>query len=88
MKGSQLGAASMNLINRLLAQAGDQGALPSLYAATAEGVDQGDYFGPDGWMKMRGWPEKELPGNKLLNDEVAGRLWEVSESLTGLEFSI
>ena len=86
MKGNGLGAVSMNLVNKLLAQPGEQGALPSLYAATAEGVDQGEYYGPDGWMRMRGWPSQDSPSNKLLNDAVAARLWEVSESLTGLEF--
>lgn len=86
IKGSQLGAASMNLINKLLAQPGDRGALPSLYAATAGDVEQGDYFGPDGWMRMRGWPKQDKPSSKLLDDQVSGRLWEVSESLTGVEF--
>jgi NAD(P)-dependent dehydrogenase (short-subunit alcohol dehydrogenase family) len=86
MKGNGLGAVSMNLVNKLLAQPGEQGALPSLYAATAEGVDQGDYYGPDGWMRMRGWPSQDSPSNKLLNNAVAARLWEVSEYLTGLEF--
>ena len=88
MKGNQLGAVSMELINSLLAQSGEKGALPSLYAATADGVDQGEYFGPDGWMKLHGWPGQESPSKKLVNDEVAGRLWELSESLTGLEFPV
>ena len=50
MKGKILSANSMTLINKVLAQSGEKGALPSLYAATADGIEQGDYFGPGGWM--------------------------------------
>ena len=88
MKGNGMAVESMNLVNKLLAQSGEQGALPSLYAATADQVQQGDYYGPDGWMRMRGWPALESPSRKLLKDTVAARLWEVSESLTGQEFPV
>jgi len=88
MKGNQLGAESMNVINKLVAQSAEMGALPSLYAATAEGVEQGAFFGPGGFMKLHGWPVQDSPSKKLLKSEVAGRLWEVSESLTGIEFGI
>jgi len=88
MKGNNLGAASMNLINKVVAQTGAKGALPTLYAATAEGISQGDYFGPGGLMKLHGWPVPDSPSKKLVNNEVARRLWEVSESLTGIEFRV
>lgn len=88
IKGNMLGARSMSLINKLLAQSGAKGSLPTLYAATAEGVKQGDYYGPGGWMKLHGWPKPDIPSKKLVNDEVARRLWEVSESLTGIQFRI
>lgn len=88
MKGNNLGAASMNLINKVVAQTGTKGALPTLYAATAEGISQGDYFGPGGLMKLHGWPVPDSPSKKLVNNEVARRLWEASESLTGMEFRV
>ncbi len=40
----------------LLGHASERGALPILYAATAEGVKGGEYFGPDGWFEFKGWP--------------------------------
>lgn len=88
MKGNHLGAASMNLINKLVAQSGEKGALPVLFAATADAVEQGGYYGPGGWMKMRGWPAKETPELTRVSKEAAQQLWEVSERLTGTEFVI
>lgn len=88
MKGNDLAARFMNLINRVVAQSGEMGALPTLYAACAEDVVQGDYFGPSGLFKMHGYPARELPGETLVNDELARRLWEISESLTGIEFRV
>lgn len=88
MKGRSLSAAAMSMINKVLAQSGEKGALPSLYAATAEDVEQGAYFGPGGPLKMHGWPAPDIPNKKLVNNEVAKKLWEVSESLTGLDFKV
>ena len=88
MEGKQLGAKAMNLINKVLAQSGEKGALPSLYAATAKDVEQGAYFGPGGLMKLHGWPVPDSPNKKLVNNEVAGKLWNVSEALTSLEFKV
>ena len=88
MKGSKLGAGSFNLVNRLVAQSAEKGALPSLYAATVGEVEQGAYFGPGGLLKLRGWPAPDTPSPSLVNSEVAGKLWKVSEELTGTKFSI
>ncbi|MCD4709213.1 MAG: SDR family NAD(P)-dependent oxidoreductase [Bacteroidales bacterium] len=88
MKGARLGAASFNLVNRLVAQSAEMGALPTLYAATANDVEQGAFYGPGGFMKLRGWPVVDSPSQKLVTDEVAGKLWNVSEALTGIEFRV
>jgi NAD(P)-dependent dehydrogenase (short-subunit alcohol dehydrogenase family) len=63
--------------------AGD-GALPTLYAATASDVQGGEYFGPSGFMGCFG-PPARARSNALSKDPVlAARLWEVSEELTGV----
>ena len=41
------------------------GALPTLYAAVGPDVEGGDYFGPSGFMEMKGYPKK-VETNKLL----------------------
>ena len=46
--------------NRLLAQSGDMGALPTLYAATQE-LPGDAYIGPGGMGEMRGYP---APANR------------------------
>lgn len=63
------------------------GALPSLYAATAPGVEGGEYFGPGHMLEMVGPPKpaRSTPASK--DEATAGRLWEVSEELTGVSYA-
>ena len=42
----------------MFAQTAEQGALPTLYAATAPDVQGGDYYGPDGFQELRGQPDE------------------------------
>ena len=52
--GTNLAARGVSLATRLFAQPARNGALPQLYAATAESVHGGEYFGPDGPGEWRG----------------------------------
>jgi NAD(P)-dependent dehydrogenase (short-subunit alcohol dehydrogenase family) len=79
--------ASMALTNRLIAQSADQGALPALYAATVTDVPGGSYIGPDGFLEARGHPHLVTAAGKAYDPEVAARLWEVSEALTGVRYT-
>jgi NAD(P)-dependent dehydrogenase (short-subunit alcohol dehydrogenase family) len=79
--------ASMALTNRLIAQGADQGALPALYAATVTDVPGGSYIGPDGFLEARGHPHLVTAAGKAYDPEVAARLWEVSEALTGVRYT-
>lgn len=75
-------------MNRFFAMKIWQGALPTLRAATDNSAQSGDYFGPDGWQEWRGYPHK-VESNKLSYDKnVAAKLWEVSEELTGIKFNL
>lgn len=74
------------IMNALLAQSAEMGALPLLYAATAEDVRGGEYFGPGGFMNMRGYPQREESNDRSHNAEDAARLWQVSEELTGVQY--
>jgi NAD(P)-dependent dehydrogenase (short-subunit alcohol dehydrogenase family) len=78
--------AVLKVSNRVLAQSPEQGALPSLYAATAPGVIGGEYFGPDGYAEMRGAPKivKAIP--PAYDPEIGKQLWQVSEELTGVRY--
>jgi NAD(P)-dependent dehydrogenase (short-subunit alcohol dehydrogenase family) len=72
--------------NKILAQGADRGALPQLFAATAPGVDGGQFFGPDGFMQGRGAPTEVQPVGRARDEETATKLWQVSEQLTGVKY--
>jgi NAD(P)-dependent dehydrogenase (short-subunit alcohol dehydrogenase family) len=76
----------LRVTNKLVAQSPDKGALPTLYAATAPGVEGGEFFGPDGFMEGRGHPSRVDPVDRARDTESARRLWEVSEELTGVRY--
>ncbi len=81
-----LDSAIMRVTNRLVAQSEEMGALPQLYAATEPGLEGGTYVGPDGFGEQRGHPEPVSPNKAARDQEVARRLWEVSEEMTGVRF--
>ena len=85
--GTSLVARGMGLANRLFAQPASDGALPTLYAATAADVHGGEYFGPDGRGEMRGHHPTLVQFSAAAHDRAAAaRLWAVSEELTGVTF--
>lgn len=63
-----------------------QGALPSLYAATAPDARPGGYYGPDRLAETRGHPAPAKVVDPAKDAAVAGRLWNEAERLTGLSF--
>lgn len=71
---------------RLAAQPQQAGVLPVLYAATAQDVSGGDFFGPNGPGESRGEVTMVAPAARVADLEVARRLWDVSEQLTGVTF--
>jgi NAD(P)-dependent dehydrogenase (short-subunit alcohol dehydrogenase family) len=76
----------MLLPNKVIAQSDEMGALPILYAATEPGVEGGTYVGPDGVAEQRGYPTTVSPSAAARDKQAAGRLWEVSEQMTGVRF--
>ncbi len=85
--GGGLAARGLSVATRLFAQPARYGALPVLYAATAENVHGGEYFGPDGRGEMRGHHPKLVQFSPAAHDQAAAaRLWAVSEELTGVTF--
>jgi len=77
----------MRVLNRLLAQSGEDGAVPVLYAATMPGLPGASYVGPDGRGGWRGKPQPVGMSRRAQDPETARRLWEVSESLTGVSYA-
>ncbi|MDP3155938.1 MAG: oxidoreductase [Archangium sp.] len=86
MTGSKLSAWFMNVGNSVMAQSATMGALPTLYAATVSEVKGGEYFGPDGFMELKGHPRRCDSNTKSKDLVAAQKLWEASETLTGVRF--
>ncbi|MDS0219767.1 oxidoreductase [Haloarcula sp. S1AR25-5A] len=84
--GSTLRTAFMGIANAVFAQSAEQGALPMLYAATADDVIGGEYVGPGGLFDMRGAPEFQQSNEASRDEATAERLWAVSTDLTGVEY--
>jgi NAD(P)-dependent dehydrogenase (short-subunit alcohol dehydrogenase family) len=76
----------MKYLNGIFAQDITMGALPNLRAAIEEGLKGGEYFGPNGFMEISGYPVK-VESNQLSKDRaIAQKLWVVSEQLTSVKF--
>jgi len=73
--------------NRTVAQSEGGGALPTIYAAVAD-IPGDSYAGPGGFMEMRGQPKLVDRSDAAKDTEVARRLWDVSEELTGVRFPL
>jgi len=63
----------------------NQGAFPSLYAAT-ENLDGGSYIGPDGEREINGYPAPAAIEPYALDAEIGTLLWEYAEKETGVRF--
>jgi len=64
-----------------------EGALPTLYASTAVDVKDGGYYGPQGFLEMRGDEVGPAKIAAQATDPAAAiRLWHVCEELTGIKF--
>jgi len=77
----------MRIGNKLIAQSGEQGALPTLFAATQDMPSAG-YAGPDGFQEMRGRPTLVGRSGAASDGATARGLWELSERLTGVVFPL
>jgi len=78
----------MKALMSIVAQPAEKGALPTLYASTHPDLRGGEYIGPDGFGNHKGHPALTDEAGKLFNAELSARLWEVSESLTGVKYPI
>lgn len=78
----------MKALMRIVAQPASMGSLPTLYAATHPDLRGGEYIGPDGPGNTKGYPVLTNDPARLYKPDLAARLWDVSEELTGVRFII
>ncbi|QNS06379.1 oxidoreductase [Streptomyces xanthii] len=85
MEGRKGAERIFELANRIIAQPAEDGALPTLRAATAPDVRPDDFYGPRVLM-TRGAPAKSWRAPWTLDDTAGERLWAASEQLTGVTY--
>ena len=85
--GGVLEDALMRVGNRLFAQDEGMGALPTLYAATAD-IPGDSFVGPDGFQEQRGHPTLVGRNGAAKDAATAKQLWTRSEELTGVTFPL
>jgi NAD(P)-dependent dehydrogenase (short-subunit alcohol dehydrogenase family) len=83
--GNSLQHVFMAIGNKVIAQSDEQGAWPTLYAATQD-LPGGSYVGPDGFHEGRGHPTLVGRSAAASDPETARVLWAASEQLTGVSF--
>jgi NAD(P)-dependent dehydrogenase (short-subunit alcohol dehydrogenase family) len=76
------------VVTPLFSQDAAMGALPVLRAATDPGVVGGQYYGPGGFLGLRGYPKLAASSRRSHDEAVQRRLWAVSEELTGVTFPV
>jgi NAD(P)-dependent dehydrogenase (short-subunit alcohol dehydrogenase family) len=79
--------AAMAVANRIVAQSDEQGALPTLFAASQD-LPGASYVGPGGVGEMRGHPTLVGRSAAAVDLETARALWELSERLTGVRVGL
>jgi NAD(P)-dependent dehydrogenase (short-subunit alcohol dehydrogenase family) len=81
-------AGIARLLNPIFAMKPADGALPTLRAATDPAALGGSYWGPSRVFEMNGPPAAARIPAHARDGEVARRLWEVSEAMTGVSFPL
>ncbi|MCV7285196.1 SDR family NAD(P)-dependent oxidoreductase [Mycolicibacterium wolinskyi] len=77
-----------NQLAGLVTNSPAMGALATLRAATEPGVRGGQYYGPDGFRELRGYPKLVNSSSQSHDSDLQRRLWSVSEELTGVTYPV
>ena len=74
------------MFSAIATQPTEQGALNQLHAATAPGVQGGDFFGPGGTGERKGEVTRVAASKEAQDPAVGRRLWSAAEALTGVTY--
>ncbi len=78
-----LGLMKITILPFIVQSAAD-GALPTLEAALSPTAEGGRYYGPQGFLEMRGPSGIATIAKPALDVEASKKLWQLSEQLTGV----
>lgn len=74
------------LLSPFITQPPSGAAMPTLRAACDSTVFNGSYWGPSAFFGLKGSPEPAKIPRKALDGEMASKLWNLSEQLTGVKY--
>lgn len=74
--------------SRMFGQKVEQGVLPTLRAAFDTTAESSDFYGPNGFMGLKGQPVKIQSSKKSYDTAAALQLWKISEDLTKVKFNL
>jgi NAD(P)-dependent dehydrogenase (short-subunit alcohol dehydrogenase family) len=77
----------LRLLTTRLAPTAARGARPVIFAATSPDVRGGDYVGPGGPFGVSGGPARVRSSDRSYDEDLAHKLWEVSEEMTGVRYA-
>ena len=73
-------------LGAVLSHSAASGAVPVLYAATSPKAKPGGYYGPQGLLGLAGPSGAAYVSQRAQDFDMAQRLWELSEKVTGAEW--
>lgn len=76
------------ILTPMLSHSPAEAALQTLRAACDPSAPNGSYWGPSGFMNMKGAPEQAKIPSKALDTDLRNKLWEISEKLTHVSFDL
>ncbi|NDJ53408.1 MAG: SDR family NAD(P)-dependent oxidoreductase [Chloroflexi bacterium] len=85
--GGSLEGWVYGVLGRTVAQSMEMGTLSQLYAGTAPEAEAGGFYGPERWW-VQGYPGPNGDVKAARDQEIATRLWQVSEELTGETYEV
>ncbi len=83
---SRFAATIMKPLTAILSQPAAKGALPTVLCAAGAEAKPGSYYGPTGFREMTGPVGAALVGWQARDEAGGKRLWELSETLTGVRW--
>jgi NAD(P)-dependent dehydrogenase (short-subunit alcohol dehydrogenase family) len=76
-----------NSLGRVLSQSASDGARSALFAASSNSAEPGGFYGPGGFLELKGATHAARVSARALDPAVAQRLWKVSQQLTGVKWT-
>src|SRR5580700_1993621 len=84
--GGGLKGLGAKIVGSFMSHSAAAGAVPTLFAATSAEAAPLGYYGPNGFYELKGDVAAAKIFPQAKDEAVAGKLWQVSERLTGVKW--